>query len=75
MSQGYTDIVCVGDRLVAAWVNKPGTYSEFGTTISGYDVISRDWAVCRTTGRKYRLNRRGTRARLFVGNGRVMGRI
>lgn len=68
----YTDLVCVGDRLVAQYKD---TYSGFGTTISSFVVIDRDYAVCNKTGKKYKLNRRGNDARLFVGNAKVVGRV
>lgn len=75
MTQGYTDLVCIGDKLIAAWTNCPHTYEQFGTTVSGYDVVSRTHARCKQTGKLFKLNYRGNNARLFIGNAKVIGRV
>lgn len=69
----YTDLVCIGDRLVAAKKSNDGY--DFGTVVSGYDVVSRTHARCKQTGKMFKLNRRGNDARLFIGNAKVIGRV
>ena len=68
----YTDLVCVGDRLVAEYTNP---VTKFGKTISGFDVVSRTHARCKQSGKMFKLNRRGNDARLFIGNAKVLGRV
>jgi hypothetical protein len=68
----YTDIVVAGDRLVAQYLDP---VTKFGTVTSGFDVVSKDLARCKHTGKTYKLNRRGNNAALFVGNFKVVGRI
>jgi hypothetical protein len=69
----YTDLVSIGDRLVAARSGTKGY--NFGTRISGYDVVSRTHACCKQTGKLFKLNRRGNDARLFIGHAKVLGRV
>ena len=69
---GYTELVCIGDRLVAEYTD---SYTKFGKTISGFDVVSRSHARCKQTGKMFKLNYRGNNARLFIGNAKVLGRI
>lgn len=68
----YTDIVVAGDRLVAQYLDP---VTKFGQVTSGFDVVSRELAVCKQTGKTYKLNRRGRAAALFIGNFKVVGRI
>lgn len=68
----YCDPIVVGDRLVAQYTD---SYSGFGKTVSGFDVVSLTHARCKQTGKLRKLNRRGYDARLFVGNAKVLGRI
>jgi hypothetical protein len=70
---GYTELVCIGDRLVAARTGFKGY--DFGTRISGYDVVSNTHARCKQTGKMFKLNYRGNNARLFIGNAKVLGRV
>ena len=68
----YTDLVCIGDRLVAEYTDP---VTGFGKVISGFYVVSTDFAVCKQTGKRFKLNRRGNDGRLFIGNAKVLGRV
>jgi hypothetical protein len=68
----YTDIVMVGDRLVAQYTDP---YGGLAKVTSGFDVISNRVAKCKHTGKEFKLNRRGNQAALFVGNYKVIGRV
>ena len=68
----YTDLVCVGDRLIA---KSRDDYSGEMTIVTGFLVVSRTHAKRHIDGKMFRLNRRGNNAALFVGNGKVIGRV
>ena len=67
----YTDLVCVGDRLMA---KTRDAYSGM-PVVTGYKVVSRTHAAEVATGKLVKLNRRGNQAALFVGNAKVIGRV
>lgn len=66
----YTDLVCIGDRLIATSRDK----DSGAPTVSSYLVVSRTNAKQIATGKMFKLNRRGNDAALFVGTNKVVGR-
>ena len=73
----YTDLIAAGDQLIA--IATDDQYSKFGSVQNMFKVISRDYAVRVSAGdkngKRYKINRRGNDARVFVGNFKVIGRL
>jgi hypothetical protein len=68
----YTDTILMNDKLLAS---TPEPYGKMAKIVRAYIVVDRNYAYCEVTKKRFKLNRRGNDARLFVGNFKVLGRI
>ena len=68
----YTDLVAIGDQLIAD--THSITYSNYGIVPTTFVVISKDYAVQYGKTKRYKINRRGNDGRLFIGNFKVITR-